>query len=259
MLTSLLHACGLYLGPESALMPPQADNPEGFWEHMGFVAVNDELLNELGGAWDLPPKADENFSDPRLDALRMKARLLVEGFDSAGAWGWKDPRNSLTLPFWQDLLPGLKTIIIVRNPLEAAYSMRERNGTSYSLGLRLWEIYNRRLIDAASAKGRLVTHYDLFFEDPATELRRIAHFIGLSHVEVANAAALIKRQKRHTRFSIDDLIDAHVSSELIQFYRALLSEAKGKPGRISPGAKHEEPGLPVGAVSRVNASVPERI
>ena len=94
MLTRLLHACGLYLGPESALMPPQADNPDGFWEHLGFVALNDELLNELGGAWDLPPKADENFTDPHLDPLRMKARLLIEGFDSASVWGWKDPRNS---------------------------------------------------------------------------------------------------------------------------------------------------------------------
>ena len=179
MLTRLLHACGLYLGPESALMPPQADNPEGFWEHLGFVAVNDELLNELGGAWDLPPKAQENFSDPRLDPLRMKARLLIEGFDSASFWGWKDPRNSLTLPFWQDVLPGLKTLIIVRNPLEAAHSMRERNGTSYSFGLRLWEIYNRRVIEAANAQERLITHYDSFFDDPETELRRIADFIGL--------------------------------------------------------------------------------
>ena len=56
MLTRLLHACGLYLGPKEELMPAQADNPDGFWEHLGFVALNDELLNELGGAWDLPPK-----------------------------------------------------------------------------------------------------------------------------------------------------------------------------------------------------------
>src|SRR5438552_5828109 len=87
MLTRLLHTCGLYLGPESELMPAQADNPEGFWEHLGFVALNDELLNELGGAWDLPPKADENFAGTRLDPLRMKARLLIEGFASARVCG----------------------------------------------------------------------------------------------------------------------------------------------------------------------------
>ncbi len=151
MLAKLLHNCGLYLGPENQLMPAQADNPDGFWEHLGFVALNDELLNKLGGAWDLPPNPNETFEHPRLDPLRMKARLLIEGFASAGAWGWKDPRNSLTLPFWQGLLPKLKTVIIVRNPLEVAYSMRERNGTSYSFGLRLWEIYNRRVIETASS------------------------------------------------------------------------------------------------------------
>jgi GT2 family glycosyltransferase/glycosyltransferase involved in cell wall biosynthesis len=249
----------LDLGSKSDLMPPQADNPEGFWEHLGFVALNDELLSELGGAWDLPPKADKNFMGPRLDPLRMKARLLIEEFASASVWGWKDPRNSLTLPFWQNLLPGLKTLIIVRNPLEVAYSMRERNGTSYSFGLRLWEIYNRRVIEAANAQARLVTHYDLFFDDPEAELRRIAHFIGLPNAEVANAAALVTRQKRHSRFSIDDLTDARVSGEVIEFYRALVGEAKGKIGRTSQGAKQEEPDLLPGAVSRLDTSVPERI
>ena len=89
MVTRLLHCCGLELGPESDLMPPQADNPEGFWEHLGFVALNDELLSDLGGAWDLPPKTSENLSEERLGQLRMKARLLIEGFHSAQIWGWK--------------------------------------------------------------------------------------------------------------------------------------------------------------------------
>ena len=165
MVTRLLHGCGLYLGPKDALMPPQADNPDGFWEHLGFVALNDELLEALGGAWDLPPKSNEILSNERLEPLRMKAGLLIESFQPAQIWGWKDPRNSLTLSFWEELLPNLKTLIIVRNPLEVAYSMRKRNGTSYAFGLRLWEIYNRRLIEAAGKPDRLFTHYDLFFED----------------------------------------------------------------------------------------------
>ena len=85
MLTRLLYSCGLYLGPKDELMPAQADNPDGFWEHLGFVALNDELLNELGGAWDLPPKHDENFTHAGLDPLRMKARLLIERFNCRGS------------------------------------------------------------------------------------------------------------------------------------------------------------------------------
>jgi GT2 family glycosyltransferase/glycosyltransferase involved in cell wall biosynthesis len=271
MLTKLLHACGLYVGPENELMPAQADNPDGFWEHLGFVALNDELLNELGGAWDLPPKADENFTQPRLDPLRLKAQLLIEGFDFASVWGWKDPRNSLTLPFWRNLLPRLKTLIIVRNPLEVAYSMRERNGTSYSFGLRLWEIYNRRVIEAAGARERLVTHYDFFFEDAEAELRRIAHFVGLPDAKVDTAAALVKTQRRHTHFTIDQLIDARVSADVIELYRALVAEAdrsaspsasKGNKAKLADASQIANRGeadfLP-GAVSRLDASVPERI
>ncbi len=264
MLTRLLHACGLYLGPKEELMPAQLDNPDGFWEHLGFVALNDELLNELGGAWDLPPKRDENFAHARLDPLRMKARLLVEKFDSAGLWGWKDPRNSLTVPFWQNLLPGMKTLIMVRNPLEVAHSMKERNGTSYSFGLRLWEIYNRRVIETASERHRLVTHYDLFFQDPETELRRIAEFIGLPESDVHGAAALVKKRRRHTRFTVEHLIDARVAPEVIELYRALTTEtsamrgSKERTANPQDTAKLDEPDLLAGSVTRLNAFVPER-
>jgi GT2 family glycosyltransferase len=271
MVTRLLHRCGLELGPESDLMPPQADNPEGFWEHLRFVALNDELLAALGGAWDLPPKPDESFTGPPLNPLRLKARLLIEGFAPANVWGWKDPRNSLTLPFWQDLLPGLRTLIVVRNPLEVAHSMRERNGTSYSFALRLWEIYNQRLLQTASEKHRLVTDYDSFFTDPESELRRILRFAGLPDSQVATAAAIVSTQRRRTHFTIDDLIDARVASEVIELYGALLAEAslnkasKELMTKASPGPEkfqrtrsHAADLLP-GSVSRLNTLIPERI
>src|SRR5437899_8959248 len=121
----------------------------------------------------------------------MKAQLLIEGFESAGLWGWKDPRNSLTLPFWQDLLPGLRTLIVVRNPLEVAHSMRERNGTSYSFALRLWEIYNRRLVEVANEKDRLVTGYDAFFEDTESEMCKNLQLTGQKDTELRNAAGLV--------------------------------------------------------------------
>ena len=246
-------------------MPAQADNPDGFWEHLGFVALNDQLLNELGGAWDLPPNANENFRQPRLYPLRSKARLLIEAFDSARVWGWKDPRNSLTLPFWQDLLAGLKTLIVVRNPLEVAYSMRQRNGTSYSFALRLWEIYNRRLLEAAKKQERLFTHYDLFFQNAETELRRIANFIGLPDAKIQSAAKLVATQRRHTHFTIEQLIDARVAEEVIELYRALIAETAVGRRNAAPtskgaqAAKADEVDLLPGAVSRLNAFVPERL
>ena len=261
MVTRLLHCCGLELGPESELMPAQLDNPEGFWEHLGFVALNDELLSELGGAWDLPPKIDEDFTSGRLDPLRLKARLLIEKFESANVWGWKDPRNSLTLPFWDQVLPGLKTVVVVRNPLEVAHSMHERNGTSYSFGLRLWEIYNRRLIETSSGKERLVTHYDFFFQDPVSQLRRIRDFIGLPDAKTGSAAPLVAPRKRHTHFTIEQLIDARVAPEAIDLYRALLAEtAPGRSNKPSTSrASSTTDDLLPGSISRLQTFVPERI
>jgi GT2 family glycosyltransferase len=265
MVTRLLHCCGLDLGRESDLMPPQADNPEGFWEHLGFVALNDELLNELGGAWDLPPKRDEKFAVARLEPLAMKARLLIESFGSEHVWGWKDPRNSLTLPFWQDLLPGLKTLIAVRNPLEVAHSMRERNGTSYAFGLRLWEIYNQRVLETANEKDRLVTNYDAFFRDAESELTRIVQFADLPVSRIAKAAALVSARRRHTHFTVDHMVDAGVSAEAIELYRALIAEALPKRATKAQRAisgrkvKSGTAELLSGSVSRVNAFIPDRI
>ena len=241
-------------------MPAQADNPEGFWEHSGFVALNDQLLSELGGAWDLPPAADEDVTSARLDPLRLKVRLLIEEFDSAGVWGWKDPRNSLTLPFWHQLLPGLKTVVVVRHPLEVAHSMHERNGSSYSFGLRLWEIYNRRLIEASSGKDRLITHYDLFFQDPESELRRIIDFIGLPDAKTGTAAALVAPRKRHTHFTMEQLIDARVAPEVIDLYRALLAETSTIKSINASTARDSSTAndLLPGSVSRLQTFVPER-
>ncbi|PYK18942.1 MAG: hypothetical protein DME56_11830 [Verrucomicrobia bacterium] len=261
MVTRLLHCCGLEVGRKSELMPPQADNPDGFWEHLGFVALNDQLLSELGGAWDLPPKANEDFLTARLDPLRLKARLLIEKFDSASVWGWKDPRNSLTLPFWQQLLPRLKTIVVVRNPLEVAHSMKERNGTSYSFGLRLWEIYNRRVIEETNGKERLISHYDSFFQDPELELLRITDFIGLPNAKTSIAAALVAPRRRHTHFTVEQLIDARVSEEIIDLYRALLAEASpGKSENAHVAKVSSSPNdLFPGSISRLNTFVPERM
>jgi glycosyltransferase involved in cell wall biosynthesis len=155
MVTRLLRQCGLDLGREADLMPAQKDNPDGFWGNIRFVTLNDEILNQLGGAWDLPPKSGQNFREKRFDALRSKASSLVAKFDPNQTWGWKDPRNSLTWDFRKKVLPSLRTLIVVRNPLEVAYSMRQRNGTSYAFGLRLWEVYNRRLLESTDPATRL--------------------------------------------------------------------------------------------------------
>ena len=228
MVARLLHASGLDLGPESDLMPPAPDNPDGFWENLSFVAMNDELLNELGGAWDLPPRSAP-FAEKGFGAMRARARLLVSAFSRSTVWGWKDPRNSLTLPFWRAIIPKLRTIIVVRNPLEVAYSLNQRNGVSLHLALSLWGVYNQHALSATGPKNRIVSHYDSFFEDPRAELLRILSFLGLPDSEAAKAVALISRTRRHTHFTTQQLLDAQIPRPLFQLYQQLSAEA----GRVT--------------------------
>lgn len=234
------------------MMPAAADNPDGFWEHLRFVALNDEVLSTVGAAWDLPPWENERFAEDRLDPQRAKARLLIESFSEDKSWGWKDPRNSLVLPFWQSLLPGLKLVVMVRNPLEVAYSMHKRNGTSYALGLRLWELYNRRLLAHSQREGRLITSYQVLFDNPEAELRKIAAFAGLPDSHVTEAAKLVAADRRHTSFTVEQMIDAGVSQEIVTLFHELT--------RGEANAAHESAARAdqlTGSPSQLNVRIPD--
>ncbi|HEY5036464.1 MAG TPA: glycosyltransferase, partial [Chthoniobacterales bacterium] len=269
MLARLLHATGLALGPESDLMPAAADNPDGFWENLRFVQLNDEILNAVGAAWDLPPSDDERFEGDQFSSIRAKARPLLQQFSADSAWGWKDPRSCLTLPFWQSLIPSLKALVIVRNPLESAYSMRQRNGTSYALGLRLWEIYNRRLLTHTQSDNRLVTDYQTFFDHPDAELERIVSWLGLPVDQIDMAAPIVNQNRRHTTFSRNQLIDAGVSESVITLYDSLLDEVASRKVKTASETRLSKPntGLPpemtlgrdplAGAKNQLNIAVPE--
>ncbi len=260
MLTRLLSRCGLDLGREGDLMPAAADNPDGFWENLRFVRLNDEILNSVGAAWDLPSGAGQDFAAADLDGIRAKAELLIEEFRGDRIWGWKDPRNCLTLPFWEKLLPGLRTIIIVRNPLEVAYSMHQRNGTSLALGVRLWEIYNRRLLASTRPDARIIADYRMFFENPEQQLRRVTDFAGLPADAAAETAALVARNRRHATFTTEQLIDAGLAREIVALYRSLTDEAASAADVVAPetdeSSPSDRPDPLAGAASRINLAVP---
>ena len=218
MVSALLHGAGLYLGQEDELMPATPENLDGFWENMRFFELNDEILGALGGGWDEPPARPKN--GPVLAAKRVKAEALVAEFDLHQPWAWKDPRTTLLLPFWLDLLPDIRVVGCVRNPLEVALSLHRRNYFSYERGLSLWLEYNQRLLEAAPPDQLLLTHYDSYFADPQAELRRVLAHCGveISNSAVTEACTAVRHALHHNRVSADDLLDAQVSAEVIEMY-----------------------------------------
>lgn len=227
-IAQLLYRCGLYLGPEGDLFAPKDENPDGYWENKNFVGVNEKILRAYRSGWDLPFSPEEGWQeDERLRPVRAEAERVLEVFEERDTWGWKDPRNSLTLPFWISLLPDMRVLVCLRNPLEVALSLRKRGNSSYAFGLNLWEVYYRRLYEALPADRYVVTHYEAYFYRPKEELRRVLDALRFpaSDQLVAFARSTSLKGLRHHSLTTQDLLDADASPELVQLYLRLCEEA----------------------------------
>jgi GT2 family glycosyltransferase len=249
MIAALLYRSGLYLGARKELLPPGPDNEDGYWENLRFVALNEELLRAAGGGWDEPPKVFDPHK-PEARAVRIKATAIGREFDLRSPWAWKDPRNTVTLPFWLDLFPQLQVVACVRNPLEVALSLHRRNDFSYERGLALWLDYNRRLLDDAPHGQLVLTHYDSYFADPLAELARILGRCGLTAtaLKLEKACSVVRPSLHHNRFSASDLVAANVSPDIIDLYRRLCEACEWSSddvaARASNGSRrHNRPTL----------------
>jgi glycosyltransferase involved in cell wall biosynthesis len=258
MVAHALKLADVYLGADRDLYAPTHENPDGYWEHTGFVGLNNEILARLGGGWERPPAVPARFGDDdRLSGLEAEATRLVAEFHGHDGWAWKDPRNSLTIGLWREVVPGLAVVVCVRNPLEVMLSLRRRGMFSYAVALDLWETYYRRLLEATPADRRLVTDYESYFSRPRAELRRLFGFAGVtaSHSRLNRAAAAINPHHRHSVFTVRDLFEAEVAPEIVELYLELRREAglrDSSRARPAPAPKQEpRHGGPAVDVSRL--------
>lgn len=251
MVAQFLHRCGVFLGPDTVLMPAADQNPEGFWEHVQVVEINDELLSLAGGGWDYPPAGPIDWNHARFDPVRTRAERVFADFRDHPQWGWKDPRTSLTLPFWRTVVDDLRVVAVVRNPLEVALSLRQRNGASLAFGLALWQATYRQLLADTTPDERILTHYDAFFGRPAAEFERLLRWLGLPDdqpVVTELARATRTTRLRHHRFTARDLIDADVSDPVLDFYRTLCAEAGWTDDGFAEAADESEEAARAGIV-----------
>lgn len=194
--TRVLNLAGVYLGPSDELLDGELrqlagegervlarakySNPDGHWEHYRLMRLNERILRSLGGSWREPPAMPPGWeSSEALAAERDEARtLLAESFGGHELWGWKDPRNSLTLAFWQRLLPAMRYVICLRNPIDVAASLERRDGMPVGAGLELWRIYVTAALASTAGHPRLFVRYEDFFADRSAVAGRLARFVG---------------------------------------------------------------------------------
>lgn len=187
LVTQLLHRCGLDLGPPEQLMSASINNTDGFWENVRFVQLNERLLAANGGTWFAPPAMLDTTPEITADATSIVAQ-----FEGLEAWGWKDPRNAITLPFWKTLLPSMKVLVCVRHPAETAASL-----AASTLIPRTWPFYWS--VTRADSRVRLRHHASRVHHrlwraartSVSAETRReLIHEVGLELWRVYNTSSL---------------------------------------------------------------------
>lgn len=232
-----LRLAGVELGRE--LMPAGPDNPTGFWEHAGVVAVHERLLHALGREWHDPrplPAGWEGSPAARAAGDELEAVLRAE-FDGVPVWAVKDPRACRLLPVWETVLRRLgvqgRALFVARAPAEVAASLAARNAWPPGLARLLWMRYLAEAESASRTMPRDVLPYPELLRDPVGALRAV-----LSRLDVAFApdarmqeaiAGFVAPSARHHRAGSGD------PQDLAQRMYAALAAGEGSPwARLQP-------------------------
>jgi hypothetical protein len=242
MITRMLENLGLFVGKR------KEENHEALF----FKRINNWLLKQSGGAWDYPDPIRKllNNADVRavvvnyiLHAMQTPRVASYLGWDKYIhyhtpanlniPWGWKDPRNTYTLPIWLDIFPKSKIIHICRNGIDVANSLKVRAnkmlaqlkthyqrrkwlycmlpeivGFSHSLscvdlsdGFSLWTDY---LKEARTHVKSLDAHameikYEDFLTKPYKTLKQLSYFCDLNATDedIERVGAQVKKERAY--------------------------------------------------------------
>ena len=150
------------------LFPQSLTISEGFGNLAAVTAIHDDLLNAVGSEGDpFDPVALPPGWQKTKQAQRAKFRLIDQvnrKFSGSSLFVVKDPRISRVLPLWMDVLQalGIDVIVVIpiRNPLEVAASLAQRDAVSTPKALLL---YLQSYLDVectSRASRRVFVRYD---------------------------------------------------------------------------------------------------
>lgn len=224
MLTRLLQGCGVYVGRRLSV------NHEAKY----FQKLNRQIMATAGGRWDdiLPvveKMGNPEFVQQQADNLREKFfrrgeimaffpptwkwRLLIRLRLIPRPWGWKDPRNSITLPLWLNLFPQAKIIHMIRNGFDVAISLHRRETkrepgdpdasplcTDFGYCFFLWEQYIQtgwQFSQLARPGHYLELKYEALLQDPEKLLKSVLDFIDrpLDSIHLGQIATRVDRSR----------------------------------------------------------------
>lgn len=156
LVASLVASAGY--NPGTDLIPPDINNPHGYYERWSIMSRNDKILHKAGGNWHEPPMEEQIKGNYELNDVNMV----------------KDPRFCLTFPAWN--FNGAQFIKVKRNKRDTILSLINRSFsprfTEISAG-NLYDIYNKRM-DKYLPDAPVINYENLIAKD----VRALQNIVG---------------------------------------------------------------------------------
>jgi len=210
-----LHAAGVYFGDD--LLPASPSNEKGFFEHRELVQVHEEILAALNHPWHHPEALPWGWlHDPVLLPFRQRIKeILIRDFSGRALFALKDPRLALLLPLYWDILEelGIEAYVVVvkRNLIEVARSLKKQHVLSFSHSIELFRVYERAIEYAAAARPSVTVSFSEFVQQPGLLFDRMQERFGLSMkadgLDVARGIAFVEPALRHYHFADEELLE----------------------------------------------------
>lgn len=151
LVSHYLSACGLNIGDNltNSEFSNSNNTYDGHHEDRDFSDFHKLVLKKK----HINPFPTNQFRLPvRVGNQERKIAIeLIESRADIAEWGWKDPRTTLFLDFWHEVVENPRYLFLFRHPLAVADSLVRRGTdkqivTNPIIGLKTWRIYNQQLI-----------------------------------------------------------------------------------------------------------------
>ncbi len=144
--TALLQSAGLHIGRR--LTEGNQYNLKGYFENLEFVNFHKTVLCSqeiVPEGWTLQDNIEVG------EQYLEQAQQIIAQNAISSMWGWKDPRTTLFLNFWANLLPEAKFLLVYRSPWEVIDSIYRCGDKAFEeqpeLAVKLWLHYNQKIIN----------------------------------------------------------------------------------------------------------------
>jgi glycosyltransferase involved in cell wall biosynthesis len=189
-------------------------------EPLYAIDINDRLLEEANGNWWSVPD-DASLEVAVQSSLReLQARDLYaahlkistgsslrQWFHYSGSWMVKDPRLSLTLPWWLERFPNAKVIWVLRDEADVVDSLLRRQSLSYEAhsildaegALELARAYTTnaaKLLKRYGVDYRAVHYEDLTNSDEALQRKTWFGLYQFANVKPGQMTGFLRRGKQ---------------------------------------------------------------